>query len=466
MNISLIFLYLLATANLIYIIHIGLFTVGANSYDIMRFKKAHDQLLKPQPKLPLKQPRLKLVSVIIPAHNEANVIRRTLDSVLANSYQNIEVIVVNDGSTDKTVQIARDYIKRLKKNKNMRVWSYFDIKGYARNQKPRYISINRKNCRVRIITQKNQGKAMAMNNAIKNHVKGQLIMCLDADSILHPKAIERAVSYFKHNNIIGVAANVRVIESSSILGRVQRFEHMIGYRSKKFYSLTNSEFIIGGVASTYRKSVIKKVKFYDDDTLTEDIGLSLKIVSQKGNRKHRIIYASDVVAFTEGVQSFGDLLKQRYRWKMGNLQNLYKYKHLVGKYKPDTYSRMLTLYRLPMAILSELLLIIEPVLVGYIVYLSISYHTYGIVIGAYLTITLYTMTVLWPDEHLTTSDKLKMSLSAIWIYVFFYIMDIVQLYSVFKSLHLYKNIIHSDRTLSTWISPKRSSREILSANQA
>ena len=456
--ISTIFLYILATANLIYVVHIGLFTVGANSYDIVRFRKLRAQAIKQAKKPNSKQPNLKLVSVVIPAHNEAGVIHRTLDSVLASSYPNLEVIVVDDGSSDKTAKIVQNYIKRLKKTKNFRAWSFFTEKGFATKRRTRYIRIHRSDCQVKLVTQINQGKAMAMNNAIKNYVKGQLIMCLDADSILHPKAIERSVSYFKDNNIIGVAANVRVMESGSILGRVQRFEHMIGYRSKKFYSLTNSEFIVGGVASTYRKSAIKNVKFYDDDTLTEDIGLSLKIVAKNGNKKHRIIYAADVAAFTEGVQNFGDLLKQRYRWKMGNLQNLYKYKHLIGKYKPASYSRMLTLYRLPMAVLSELLLIIEPFLVGYIVYLSLVYHTYGIVIGAYLTITIYTMTVLWPDEHLTNASKLKMSLTAIWIYIFFYIMDIVQLYAIFKSLHLFENIIHNEKTITTWVSPKRSSQ--------
>jgi biofilm PGA synthesis N-glycosyltransferase PgaC len=459
-----IFLYILAIANLVYVVHIGLYTVGANSYDILRFKREHALKSKPIRKLK-KQPVPKLISIVIPAHNEAGVIKRTLDSVLASSYQNIEVLIVNDGSNDNTAKIVRDYIKRIKRTKSTRVWSYFDASGYASNRKLRYIRIFRQKTRIRLINQRNQGKAVAMNNAIQNYIKGELVMCLDADSIVHPEAVGRAVGYFKDKTTIGVAANVRVIESKTILGRVQRFEHMIGYRSKKFYSLTNSEFIIGGVASTYRKNVIKKVKFYDNDTLTEDIGLSLKIIAQSGNLKRRIVYASDVVAFTEGVQTFGDLLKQRYRWKMGSLQNLYKYKHLIGKLDTKRYSRMLTLYRLPMAIFSEVLLLIEPILVGYIVYLSIEYRTFGIAIGAYLTITFYTLTVLWPDEHLTLLSKAKLSITSLWIYIFFYIMDIVQLYAVIKSLHLYENIINREKLISTWTSPKRSTIKALALNR-
>jgi len=459
----LFFLYLLAFANFINIFHIGLYTVGANSYDILRFKKERDLLRKQQrPSRAKKTPRLALVSVVIPAHDEARVIRRTLDSILISSYPNIEIIVVNDGSTDKTAAVVRDYIKRVKKRRDLRLRSYFTAAGFASSNKRRYVRVNRANCRIKIVSQRNQGKAAAMNNAIKNHVKGQFIMCLDADSILQPKAVERAVNYFKDYHVIGVAANVRVMASKTMLGKVQRFEHMIGYRSKKFYSLANCEFIVGGVASTYRKTVIKKVKFYDNDTMTEDIGLSLKIVAQKGNRKHRVVYAPDVVALTEGVQTFNDLLKQRYRWKMGNLQNLFKYRSLIGKYDPKKYSRALTMYRLPMAILSEVLLVLEPLLLGYIIYLSIVYHTLGILIGAYITITIYTMSVFWPDEHLTLSDKLKMSLSALWIYALFYIMDTVQIFAIFKSLRLYRNIIHREISIATWVSPKRA-KQVASA---
>ncbi|HUC95715.1 MAG TPA: glycosyltransferase [Candidatus Saccharimonadia bacterium] len=452
---KLVFLYLLAVANLICVLHIGLYTIGANFYDVKKFKQARDKINKNLTKNTKKIPKPALVSVIIPAHNEAKVIRRTLDSVLVSNYSKIEIIVVNDGSSDRTKEIVKDYIKRVRTRSKLRIKSPFNQDGLLFADKIHWVWVFRRYCRIRIITQANEGKAAAMNNAIKNYAKGQFIMCLDADSILHPQAIKRAVEYFKDNHVIGVAANVRIIESKSILGKVQRFEHLIGYRSKKFFTLTNSEFIVGGVASTYRRTALKRVKFYDNDTMTEDIGLSIKLIAKNGNKSRRIIYASDVVALTEGVHTFQDLLKQRYRWKMGNLQNLFKYRSLIGRYDPKNYSRMLTMYRLPMALVSELLLLLEPILLGYVIYLSISYHTIGIAIGAYMTITFYVMNALWPDEHLSLSDKIKMSLSAVWIYGVFYIMDVVQISAILKSLRLYKNILNTNMSLNTWISPKR-----------
>ena len=450
-------MYTLAIVNFIFMLHIGLYTIGANSYDILRMKKEYEQRKKKARINNSKPRKQKLVSVIIPAHNEEKVIRRTLDSVLSNNYLNIEILVVNDGSTDKTASIVKGYIKRIKRNKFLQVWSYFTRDNHYRPFRVRRISVRRKNCRIKLITQKNQGKAAALNNAINNHAKGQLIMTLDADSILHPQAIEKSVAYFKDNRIIGVAANVRIIESTGYLNKLQRFEHLIGYRSKKMFSLTNCEFVIGGVASTYRKSTLKKVHCYDEDTVTEDIGLSMKIISKFGNKDKRIVYGADVVALTEGVGSFSDLLKQRYRWKLGNLQNIYKYRNLIAS-QDNIYSKMLTHYRLPMAILSEILLLIEPFLLLYILYLSLQYRSLGIIIGAYLTITIYVLSVLWPDEHLRKFEKIKLSSTALWIYCAFYLMDIVQYYSIFKTIVNHQLVFKPNKSLKTWISPKRNMR--------
>jgi poly-beta-1,6-N-acetyl-D-glucosamine synthase len=243
------------------------------------------------------------------------------------------------------------------------------------------------------------------------------------------------------------------------LGTVQRFEHMIGYRSKKFYTLTNSEFIVGGVASTYRMSALKKVNFYDTDTVTEDIGLSLKLIANEGNRDNRIVYAADVVAHTEAVQTFKQLLRQRYRWKLGCLQNLFKYRALFFNDGDSRYGRMLTLYRLPVALLGECMLILQPMLIAYIVYLSFHLHTLNILIGGYLTITLYTLWTVWPDEHLSLRDKLRITRIVPVMYPLFYIMDIVQLAAIFRCLKDYQKVTKRIGVTS-WVSPTRSGQPV------
>jgi cellulose synthase/poly-beta-1,6-N-acetylglucosamine synthase-like glycosyltransferase len=442
-------LYLLAFSNLLATVHLGLYMVGANTYDILKFKKTKTLT---RPRRGPKRRKWPLVSIVIPAHNETLGIERTLNSVLASSYKKFEIIIIDDGSTDKTAATVRSYIKKYPR---LRAKSYVARYKWSSELERRYIRGQLGRTRVLLVSQKNAGKAGAMNNAITHHVRGELTMCLDADSILHPEAISRAVDYFKDRKVIGVAANVRIMSSKQWLGVLQRFEHMIGYRSKKFFSLTNSEFIIGGVASTYRTQVLRRAGLYDTDTMTEDIGLSLKLIATKGNKRHRIVYAADVVAMTEGVQTFRGLLRQRYRWKMGNLQNLFKYRRLIASTDRRKYSRMLTSYRMPMAVLSEIMLLLEPLVLSYVVYLSISYHTAGILFGAYLTLTAYVLWTVWPDEHLTNRQKAGLSLLALGMYVIFYAMDLVQLYAAYQCLRNRRTIIRRNGE-TTWVSPLRS----------
>jgi len=411
--------YLFITISVIDIIHLGLYLVGANYYDIWQFRRQARMTDRSHHKI---RP---LVSVLVPAHNEELGIIRCLESVRKNTYRKLEIIVIDDASTDNTRRLVRQYIARHP-TRNIRLM-------YKR---------------------RNGGKAEALNHALRRGAGGDLVMALDADSVLHRKSISNAVSYFDDRRVVGVAANVRILDSLSMLGLLQKFEHMVGYRSKKFFSVTNSEFIIGGVASTYRREMLKKVRFYDNDTTTEDIGLSLKIVAQ-GNREHRIIYAANVLAMTEGVQTFKGLLRQRYRWKLGSLQNLIKYRGLVAN-RDKRYSRGLTFYRLPMAFFGELMLLLEPLAIGYVVYVCYLLFNPSMLIGAYMTITLYLLLNVWPDEHMNAAKKLKMSLYTPMMYFVFFLMNIVQLAAIFRCIFNFRQALGRSRVASHWISPERS----------
>jgi cellulose synthase/poly-beta-1,6-N-acetylglucosamine synthase-like glycosyltransferase len=413
--------YTFAVIAIINTIHFGMYIAGANIYDFLNiFKKRQQAAVSKRSKRPL-------VSVIIPAHNEEKGIIKTLDSVRKSSYRKLQIIVVDDASTDSTRSL---------------VWHY--IQKYP----TRNIHLLRK--------QTNVGKGEAMNHALRRMAKGELVMTLDADSTIAKDAIKNAVRHFESDpGLVGLAANVQVVDDGSILSLVQKFEHMIGYRSKKFYTLTNSEFIIGGVASTYRREVIKAVGFYDTDTQTEDIGLSLKLMS-RGNLYQKIIYASDVLAMTQGVQTYKALFRQRYRWKLGMLQNIIKYGNMIGS-NDVMYSRMLTIYRLPLAVFSEFVLLVEPLLLAYIVYLSILNQNPMSIFWAYIVITLYVLWTLWPDEHLGWKAKARLSLYAPIMYFAFYIMNAVQLVSILRCLKDYKKLFRKVDTGGAWVSPERAS---------
>ncbi len=420
-----ILFWIFASVSTLYVLHLGFYLVGANLYDIWQYQRQHHyRNVVTQQALDLP-----LVTVLIPAHNEEKVVERCLESVRGSTYKHIQIIAVDDASTDKTLSILRRY-KREHTDLDMTVTR----------------------------TPHNVGKGGALNHALRRHARGDLVMAIDADSMISPRAIERAIAYFANPDVVGVAANVSVMPDRSILGTLQKFEHMIGYRAKKVYSLTNCEFVIGGVASTYRMDVLREVGFYDTDTVTEDIGLSIKIISS-GNIQRRIIYAADVIAMTEGVRTYKALFRQRYRWKYGSFQNLIKYRRLIGSLRPE-FSRTLTIYRLPIALASELILFLTPLLWAYIAYISIVTKNPFLILGAYCTTTLYLMVTLWFDEHTPYRKRMSLSIDVLHAYLIFYVMDIIQFVGISRCIYKAKDLITQKNIGSTWNSPARTGDKI------
>lgn len=436
-----IMLWLISIFGLINFVHLALYTASANIYDILQLRRK-SRLAKTTDAF---NPH---VTVLIPAHNEQSGIIRCLETVSKSTYKNMSIVVIDDASKDITSKLVREFIASHSKKVGVR---YTVRDGKTTREYFRPTSDIPSIC---LLTRPvNSGKAAGLNYALKYAVRDGLTMTLDADSALDKHAIENAVTYFRDPTLVGVAANVKIMPQRSVIGMLQKFEHMIGYRSKKFYSLANCEFVIGGVASTYRYDLLKKVGFYDTDTATEDIGLSMKIAAE-GNRQQRLVYGSDVVASTEGVQSFRALLKQRYRWKLGTLQIIYKYRWMFMN-PSDRYSRALTFYRIPMAFFSELMLMLQPLILGFVLGMAIYHQTFGAVFGAYVTITIYILWSLWPDEHHSVKDKLSLSLWAPVMYFIFFIMDFVQIVAIFRCLANFKQFTKLTGRNVTWTSPER-----------
>lgn len=446
MDIALVIFWLFAGVSILYVVHFGLYLVGANFYDIWQQRRKGRR----RARLPIQYeaecaatatwtrralPEVPgLVSIVVAAHNEEPVIVRTLDSIRRSTYRSFEVFVADDASTDLTGRLVRDY-------------------------QVRHPGMNLRIVRMR----KNVGKGAALNSVLRRHARGQFVMTLDADSIINPDAIANALTYFDDPYVAGVAANVQILEETTALGILQRFEHMIGYRSKKLYSLLNCEFVVGGVASTYRMRVLRKVNFYDTDTLTEDIGLSAKITSL-GNRRFRMIYGADVVAKTEGVLTLRALAKQRYRWKYGSMQNLIKYRGMT--FNPSRrYTRTLTYYRMPMALLSEFTLLVSPLAWTYAVYWSLVTRTPALILGAYVTITAYTLLTVWMDENLTGRERTRLSIYAPTAYFLFYIMDLVQLTAAVRCIARSRGLFRRPE-INTWKSPERAASVVVVARAA
>lgn len=441
MDFALLVFWLFAGVSILYVMHFGLYLAGANFYDVwQQRRKGITGVRLPaayQPECAVTATWTRkgfpevpgLVTVVIAAHNEEAVIVRTLESIRRSTYRSFEVLVADDASGDLTGRLVRDY------------------------------QLRHPEMDLRIVRmKKNVGKGAALNAALRRHARGQFVMTLDADSIIRRDAIKNALSYFEDPHVAGVAANVQIMEETTALGILQRFEHMIGYRSKKLYSLLNCEFVVGGVASTYRMRVLRKVDFYDTDTLTEDIGLSAKITNL-GNRRFRLVYGADVVAKTEGVLTFRALAKQRYRWKYGSIQNLIKYRAMTLN-SSRRYSRTLTYYRMPMALLSEFTLLVSPLAWTYAIYWSLATYTPALIIGAYATITAYTLLTILMDENLSPREQTRLCMYAPTAYFLFYIMDLVQLVAAIRCITRARGLVRRPE-INTWKSPQRAGSAVV-----
>jgi poly-beta-1,6-N-acetyl-D-glucosamine synthase len=369
--------------------------------------------------------RWPLISVLVPAYNEEVVIERCLDSLAANQYRRKEVLVIDDGSRDRTAEVVQSWIKR-----------HPDIS-------------------VKLIRQANTGKAAAINHGLAQ-ASGSLIMVLDADSVLSPNALSEVPHYFYNPQTVLIAANVKIMADKKLFSLIQRYEYLISYRLKKALTHYNMEYIIGGVGSTFRASLIKQIGGYDTDTLTEDIDFSMKVVRQ-GNKRYRLGYAPSVIAYTEGVLTLPDLIKQRYRWKYGRMQTFLKNRDLFFN-RHKRYDKRLSFFNLPYALWAELMFGLEPLLIGYFFGIVILYQDATTLLSAYLVTTIYLALHVIADETESPRMKLKLLPLAPFQYPLFFILSFVEYVALVKSLARL-HVLRSSLGHSTWDHVARSGQK-------
>lgn len=276
-----------------------------------------------------------LVSVIVPAWNEEVGIIKTIESIAANTYKNLEIVVVNDGSTDNS-DIA---IKKFKKQARL-------------GKKLKYLH------------QENGGKGVALNNGIKK-AKGDIILTCDADSQLDKNAVANLVAYYADPQIQAVVGNVKVSNNTTLTGHMQQIEYLFSFYNKRAHAVMGAEYIFGGACASFRREVFKKIGYFDEENKTEDIDMSMR--TRLAGMK--CTYAEDVVCYTEGASRFVDLIKQRTRWKKGRFDTFYKYRSAFFSTNPK-HNKLLTWFILPLSLITEMQLFLEPVAITLFLYLS------------------------------------------------------------------------------------------------
>lgn len=239
------------------------------------------------------------VSIIVPVFNEGKILSKSIQSLLNLNYKDYEIIIVNDGSTDDTKEIAENFV------------------GY---KKGRFKPI-----KITLINKENGGKATALNAGIM-YSNADFVLCMDGDSQLSTDSLKRAIRHFKDPNIGAVAGNVKVLNRKKLLTDLQALEYIEGLNmARSAQSYIKAVNIIPGPIGLFRKKAIEQAGFYSNDTFAEDADLTLKILA-KG---WKIYYEPRSISYTEAPETFQQLLKQRYRWTRGIIQSIRKHKKLL-----------------------------------------------------------------------------------------------------------------------------------------
>ena len=275
---------------IVYVFFVGDILMGARLLFI-GILAVIDRLRKPHDKAsPGFNPR---VAVLIPAFNEETVIVRTIRSVLNSDYKNLHVIVIDDGSRDRTVEVATQAYAA-------------EIAGG----------------RVQVFTKPNGGKAAALNYAL-DRLTEDIYVGIDADTVIATDAISKLIPHFEDPRIGAMAGNAKVGNRVNLWTRWQALEYITSQNfERRALDLFHVVTVVPGAIGAWRTAPVKAAGGYPINTVAEDADLTMNLLEQG----FRVNYEDRSLAFTEAPIDAKGLMRQRFRWSFGTLQAVWKHR--------------------------------------------------------------------------------------------------------------------------------------------
>jgi len=242
------------------------------------------------------------VSILIPAHNEERVIGRILQGMTKLTYpkDKMQVIVIDDASTDDTGETAEGYAKSCN-----------------------YIKVIHRNH-----GEGGKGKASALNAGLKQ-AEGEIIFCFDADYYPQRDIIEKLVAEFTDPKVGAVQGRVTVLnEPQNVVTRLVALERIGGYRvdqqARDSLGLISQ---FGGTVGGFRRGLLVSLDGWDGSILAEDTDLTFRVYLAG----YKIRYINEAECYEEAVENWSDYWKQRYRWAKGHMQCAFRHSLKVLK---------------------------------------------------------------------------------------------------------------------------------------
>jgi len=289
------------------------------------------------------------VSVVIPAYNEEENIEATIYSILRNNYLIDEILVINDGSTDNTVE--------------------------------KVYSLQKKYPQIKLLSIRNSGKANALNIGIKM-TKSEIIVALDGDTIFHKNTILNLVRHFDDKDVEAVAGKIYAIQSSGIISAFQNIEYIVSQNivKKAFYAI-NAVDVVPGAVGAWRKSAVLRFGGFNSDTLVEDKDLTLAIL--KSGKK--VVYEPEAISYTETPHTIKNFAKQRFRWIFGTIQCFWKYKSSLFSFRRPNLGWVI----LPNIIIYDMLIPLLSPFIDIIIIFSLFFGSWTKAVLACLLFTIF-----------------------------------------------------------------------------
>jgi len=270
------------------------------------------------------------VSVLIPAYNEEKSIKECIEAVLKSDYPIEEIIVINDGSKDRTKEIVQE------------IMSHNKI--------------------VKLLDKKNSGKADSLNKGIEM-AKGELIAVVDSDGFIQSDAIRKMVGFFNDENVGGVTSNVLVKHRKKFIEKLQAMEYAVISWTRKLLEHIDGIWVTPGALSIYKKDALARIGGFDVKNLTEDIEIAWRLT----HFGYKVNMSVPARVLTIVPEKFKVWANQRIRWNIGGLSTLIKY-------KKDFFKKGLGVFILPFYSLSYFLGLLGFGVFGYLTLRSIYYR--------------------------------------------------------------------------------------------
>jgi cellulose synthase/poly-beta-1,6-N-acetylglucosamine synthase-like glycosyltransferase len=288
----------------------------------------------------------KTISILVPAYNEAGNIIESVESLLRLEYPEYEIIVINDGSSDETIERLKDHFKLTK--------TELFYKQSIDHQPVRGIYKTAEIPNLTVIDKENGGKSDALNAGI-NVSDYDLVCSIDADSILEQDVLKKLIQTFvRHKDTIAAGGIVRVINGCKIvnreikeihvpdgfLGRLQSVEYLRAFLFGRVgWDYLKSLLIISGAFGIFDRKAILEVGGYSVDSVGEDIELIIRLHSHflRSKKEYNIRFLPEPICWTEVPVDYKSLKNQRNRWHRGLADSLWRHKYML--FNP-TYGRI------------------------------------------------------------------------------------------------------------------------------